>query len=74
MNNVERKVRNPKFQVFQGADGNWYAHVRAANGRIVWQTEGYIGKESAEGACFWMIGVIQAGFYDIDIPEDEDEV
>ncbi len=33
---------------FQGADGQWYVHVRARNGRIVLQSEGYKERRSAE--------------------------
>jgi uncharacterized protein YegP (UPF0339 family) len=36
-----------KFQVFQGLDGQYYFHLRASNGEIVLQSEGYTRKASA---------------------------
>ena len=39
---------NPKFQVFQGKDAQWYFHLQAANGEIICQSEGYTTKYSCE--------------------------
>src|SRR5439155_5939634 len=36
-----------RFQVFQGLDGQYYFHLRAANGEIVLQSEAYTRKSSA---------------------------
>jgi len=36
-----------RFQVFKGMDGQYYFHLRAANGEIVLQSEGYTRKASA---------------------------
>jgi uncharacterized protein YegP (UPF0339 family) len=36
-----------KFQVFRGLDGQYYFHLRAGNGEIVLQSEGYTRKSSA---------------------------
>jgi uncharacterized protein YegP (UPF0339 family) len=36
-----------RFQVFKGLDGQYYFHLRAANGEIVLQSQGYSRKTSA---------------------------
>ena len=36
-----------RFQVFKGLDGQYYFHLRAANGEIVLQSQGYTRKASA---------------------------
>jgi uncharacterized protein YegP (UPF0339 family) len=36
-----------RFQVFRGLDGQYYFHLRAGNGEIVLQSEGYTRKASA---------------------------
>jgi len=33
--------RFPRYEIFQGTDQLWYAHIRAANGRILASSEGY---------------------------------
>lgn len=33
--------QRPQWQIFKGEDGQWYARLRARNGRILAQTEGY---------------------------------
>lgn len=43
--------RKPYFAVKQGADGLWYYHLRAANGRIVMDgAEGYATQANADRA------------------------
>jgi hypothetical protein len=42
-----RAASGARFQVFQGMDGQYYFHLRAANGEIVLQSEGYTRKASA---------------------------
>lgn len=37
----------PKFETFQGTDGKYYFHLRAKNGQIVLQSQGYTTKASA---------------------------
>jgi uncharacterized protein YegP (UPF0339 family) len=37
-----------RFQIFRGLDGQYYFHLRAGNGAIVLQSEGYTAKASAE--------------------------
>ena len=37
----------PKFEVFGGKDGYCYFHLRAANGKIVCQSEGYTRERNA---------------------------
>ena len=38
-------MKNPKFQVFQGRDEQWYFRLRAANGEIICGGEGYSSKQ-----------------------------
>jgi uncharacterized protein YegP (UPF0339 family) len=40
-------VGDAKFQVWKGADGQYYFHLRADNGAIVLQSEGYTTKANA---------------------------
>jgi len=40
-------VGDAKFQVFKGLDGKYYFHVRAKNGEIVLQSQGYTTRASA---------------------------
>lgn len=43
-------MRNPKFEIFQSdKDGLYYFRLKARNGKIVLQSEGYTRKENAEG-------------------------
>lgn len=39
--------RNARFDVFQGADDQWYFHLKAANNQIILASEGYTAKQSA---------------------------
>lgn len=41
---------NPKFEVFEGKDGQWYVRLRARNGEIVAQSEGYESEGAAREA------------------------
>lgn len=41
-------MKNPKFQIFKGRDGQYYFRLRAANGEIIASSEGYATKQSAE--------------------------
>ncbi|MCB0560451.1 MAG: DUF1508 domain-containing protein [Phaeodactylibacter sp.] len=45
---VEPPIRAGKFVVFQGADEKYYFHLRAANGEIILQSEGYTTFRSAQ--------------------------
>ena len=38
----------PKFSVFEGSDGQYYFNLKAANGEIILQSEGYVAKASAQ--------------------------
>jgi uncharacterized protein YegP (UPF0339 family) len=40
-------TRRKTIEVFKGTDGQWYWHLRAGNGEIVTQSEGYTRKASA---------------------------
>ena len=35
------------FEVFRGEDGQWYWRLKAANGEIIAQSEGYQRRQSA---------------------------
>lgn len=37
-----------KFEIFQGRDGRFYFHLKAANGEIVAASQGYTTKQHAE--------------------------
>lgn len=37
----------PKFEIFKGRDGQFYFRLRAANGKILCASEGYLEKSSA---------------------------
>ena len=37
----------PRFTVFVGADGKFYFHLKAGNGEIICQSQGYASKQSA---------------------------
>ena len=39
----------PRFEVWRGADAQWYWHLRAQNGQVVAQGEGYQRKGGALG-------------------------
>ena len=36
-----------KFFLFEGEDGQWYFHLKAGNGQIIAQSEGYTRKSNA---------------------------
>lgn len=40
--------RTAKFELFKGADNQWYFHLKAANGEIILSSEGYKKKQGAE--------------------------
>lgn len=44
---VAAPIAPPTFETFKGLDGKWYFHLRAANGEIVLQSQGYTTKASA---------------------------
>lgn len=37
-----------KFEIFIGADGQFYFHLKAENGLIIAASQGYTSKQSAE--------------------------
>ena len=39
---------NPKFAIFIGKKGQYYFHLKAANGEIILQSEGYADKGGAK--------------------------
>jgi len=41
-------MNNPKFQIFVGANNQFYFRLRAANGETILSSEGYISKTSCE--------------------------
>jgi hypothetical protein len=44
----ESPVPNPKFQIFEGLDNQYYFRLRAQNGEIILQSEGYTTKSGAQ--------------------------
>jgi uncharacterized protein YegP (UPF0339 family) len=44
---VPAQTNDPRFEQFKGLDGKYYFHVRAGNGEIVLQSQGYTTKASA---------------------------
>lgn len=38
---------NPKFEIIKGKDGQYYFHLKAGNGQIILQSEGYTNKQGA---------------------------
>lgn len=49
--------RMGRIEEFKGRDGQWYFHVRAANGRIVAQSEGYRTKAGMRRGIAAMVRV-----------------
>lgn len=41
-------MKNPKFQILKTEKGQFYFHLRAANGEIILQSEKYEAKDGAE--------------------------
>lgn len=38
----------PKFEIFKGTNGNYYFRLKASNGEIIAQSEGYSSKQGAQ--------------------------
>lgn len=43
----EAQKRSSRFELFQGADEQWYFHLKAANNQIILVSEGYTAKQNA---------------------------
>jgi uncharacterized protein YegP (UPF0339 family) len=41
-------MKNPKFQVYRGSDGQFYFRLHAANGEIILSSEGYASKSNCQ--------------------------
>lgn len=41
-------MKNPKFQLFQGNNGEYYFRLHAANGQVILRSEGYTTKRAAQ--------------------------
>ena len=41
-------VTHPKFQIFKGADNQFYFRLKASNGQIILASEGYVAKAGAQ--------------------------
>jgi uncharacterized protein YegP (UPF0339 family) len=41
-------MRNPKFQIYTGKDDQFYFRLRAANGEIILNSEGYTAKAGCQ--------------------------
>ena len=64
--NELKAVRRAAFQVFRGLDGQYYFHLRAGNGEIVLQSEGYTRRSSAiAGTASVETHGVDAGRYEI---------
>ena len=48
-------MNKPKFQMFKGEDDKWYFRLKAPNGKIVAQSEGY----NTRSSCFNGIESVQ---------------
>jgi len=44
-----------KIEVFRGKDGQWYFRVKAGNGQIVAQSEGYTRKYDAKKGAIRLV-------------------
>ena len=42
-----KNKKKPFYEVFRGRRGQWYFHLKAANGKIVCQSEGYNTRRGA---------------------------
>lgn len=38
----------PKFEIFKGTNGKYYFRLKAGNGEIIAQSEGYSSKQAAQ--------------------------
>jgi uncharacterized protein YegP (UPF0339 family) len=63
----------PRFETFEGVDEQWYARIKARNGRILFSSEGYVSPDGAADAIFTLIGIVQAVHYDIVLGEPKEE-
>lgn len=54
-----------KIETFQGKDGQFYVRIVAGNGEPLFVSEAYVRPYDAEEAIFTLIGIMQAGYYDI---------
>jgi len=49
-----------KFEIFVGADGKYYFHLKAENGQIIAASQGYTSKQSAENGIESIQRIAQA--------------
>ena len=45
---MEMMMKNPKFQIYFGADDQFYFNLKAANGEVILGSEGYTAKSSCQ--------------------------
>jgi hypothetical protein len=45
---MEMMMKNPKFQIYIGADDQFYFNLKAANGEVILGSEGYTAKSSCQ--------------------------
>jgi uncharacterized protein YegP (UPF0339 family) len=48
-------MKTGKWEIFGGKNGQWYFHLRAKNGKVVLQSEGYRNKKN----CYKAIASIR---------------
>ena len=44
-------MNHEKFEIFKGKSRQWYFRLKAANGKIICQSEGYTTKQGAVKGC-----------------------
>ena len=45
-------MKNPKFELFRGKDRKFYFHLRARNGEILLNSQGYTSKDKCLNGIF----------------------
>ena len=58
-----------KFTLFKGQDGQFYFNLKASNGEIICQSEGYVSKQGAENG----IASIKRNAADAEIDDETDD-
>lgn len=63
---AEAEAGDVRFETVEGSDGKTYVHLRAANGQIVLQTQGYASKSAAEkGVAAIEAAAVQADRFEV---------
>ncbi len=70
----DRKVSNPKYQIFKDATDRFRFHLKAANGEIIAQSEGYQTKEDCLNAVEVVKNSCNAEIEDQTVKPSEDKI